>query len=132
MNTYYQGNLQAVRLELARKQLDRLTSRQTPVTIAIQTTQPIGGRKMTNVKWMAVITEEQRDWIRSTAKSTNIKGAAIVRAAIDRAIKDKEFRSGLAQAQLEVELELLQEKRESLEAEIKDRQKRMKEVLVTA
>lgn len=82
---------------------------------------------MNKRKWITVITEEQYDWIKETAEAAGLKGSDVVREAIDRSMKNREFRASLAQTQLKIQLDALNDKKAALESQTKDLQKRLKE-----
>lgn len=82
---------------------------------------------MANKKWLTVITEEQYDWIKETALAAGLKGSDVVREALDRSMKDREFKATLAAAQLKIQLDTLNSKKAALESQTKELQKRLKE-----
>ena len=81
-------------------------------------------------KWVTPITDEQYDWVKDTAEATGVSGADIVRAAVELAMKDREFKSSLAESQLRLQLASLTAKKSALEAQEKTLQKRLKEAAI--
>ncbi len=64
-------------------------------------------------KWMVVLSETQYEWIKDVADKSGASGAAILRTLITRAMdqNSSDFRRELMQAQLQSQLEALEEKK---------------------
>lgn len=71
-------------------------------------------------KWMVSLTDGQHEWVKQTASDASIDGSSVIREAIEQAIKDsKGFISHLIGAQVRMKLDVLQEKKATLEEEIR-------------
>ena len=77
-------------------------------------------------KWMALLTEDQYNWIKSIAEKTEVSGGAVIRALIAQAMEQNsaDFRRGLMSTQLKAELQALEVAKAKLEA--KEKEIRMK------
>ncbi len=75
----------------------------------------VGGKK-----WLVVLTEEQHEWIKATAQEVGIKGSDIVREIIDRTMGDnpRQFKNSMANAQLKIKLQAINDKRAALDEEV--------------
>ncbi len=82
----------------------------------------VGGKK-----WLVVLTEEQHEWIKRTSEEVGIKGSDIVREIIDRVMADnpRQFKNSMANAQLKIRLQALNDKRAAIEEEANELKKQM-------
>lgn len=78
-------------------------------------------------KWLVVLTEEQHDWIKTLSQDVGLKGSDIIREMIDRTMGDnpRQFKASLANAQLKIRLQVLNDKRAALEEEAKELKKQL-------
>lgn len=75
-------------------------------------------------KWVLVITDEQSDWLKDVADKTNLKGSDIVREMLNNIMEDdKKFISSLANAQLKIKLQALNDKKAALAEEERELKK---------
>ena len=67
-------------------------------------------------KWLVVLTEEQHEWIKDTSSKVGLKGSDIVREIVDRVMNEdsKKFRESLANAQLKMKLQSINDKKAAL------------------
>jgi len=85
-------------------------------------------------KWLVVLTEEQHDWIKATAEEVGIKGSDIVREILDRVMSEdtRKFKASLANTQLKIRLQTINDKRAALDEEVRELKKQMGSEKVTA
>lgn len=77
--------------------------------------------------WLVKITDEQYEWIKSVVELTKETGANIIRAAVQKAMEDEDFKATLAITNLKQELDGLVAKKAQLAIQEKELQKRLKE-----
>lgn len=67
-------------------------------------------------KWVLVVTDEQHDWLLMVREKTHLKGSDIVRELISRQMEDddKKFIASLANAQLKIQLQNINDRKAAL------------------
>lgn len=73
----------------------------------------------TSKKWMVSLAEDKYEWVKKVADEAEISGSAVIEESLSRAMIDKGFRIGLIEAKTQIRLRELNERRLSLEEEIK-------------
>lgn len=85
-------------------------------------------------KWLMVVTDEQHEWIKTTAREVGLKGSDIVRELIDRVRQedDRKFKASLAQTQLKNRLQALNDKEAAIQEEKRELKRQMSSDKVAA
>lgn len=89
----------------------------------------IGGKK-----WLAVLRDEQYEWLKDTSKEVGLKGSHVIRELIDRAMTEdnKRFKQSLAQTQLKIKLQNLNDKKAAILEEERELKRQMSNDRVAA
>ena len=73
-------------------------------------------------RWLVVLPVNQRDWIKDISSSTGLKGSDIMSELIEDCMKNNsaKFKQSLAQTQLKIKLQAINERRAALEEEAQE------------
>lgn len=84
-------------------------------------------------KWMTVLREEHHEWLKDVIKQTDLRGTDIIGEMFERIMADdKKFIASLAQAQLKIKLQTINDKKAALAEEEKELKKQYSPEKVTA
>lgn len=85
-------------------------------------------------KWLTVITEEQYEWIKDTSEKVGLKGSDMIREILDRAMAEdqKKFRASLANIQVKIKLQSINDRKIALQEEEREVRKQLQGETVSA
>ncbi len=74
-------------------------------------------------KWLVIVTETQYTWLKEVAEKTSLKGSDIIGELLNKGMEDRQFVASLAEAQLKIKLQKLNDKAMEIEEQREELQK---------